>query len=131
MPEFTLDLEGVIISIGVMKNFGCVIGVACEQYQEHCMVENTALDDCLPDLEAVEFDCTEVMNKCVEKGSFFSMVPSILSTTIPDIFHNSITLEVTESFTAFQQRCEEKKEYFTYEYNKEFKKAVAEQKSVF
>jgi hypothetical protein len=117
VPDCTVEEEGMTISLSMVKNSACVVGVGCEEYKEHCRVENAVLDSCLPELEADDFDCTEVMKTCAAQGSVFSIVPPIIATTIPDICTNDVTKDVTKRYNVFQERCKGKKDYFTNEFD--------------
>lgn len=124
VPDCTVEEEGMTISLSTVKTSACVVGVGCEEYKEHCKVENTVLDSCLPELEADDFDCTEVMKTCAAQGSVFSIVPPIIATTIPDICANDVTKDVTKRYNVFQERCKGKKDYFTNEFDEEIEKVA-------
>lgn len=119
VPDCTMDMEGVIVSLSMIKTSACIMEIGCEEYLDHCKIENTSLDKCLPDLEADDFDCSEVMMKCANEGSVFPMIPASVSTTIPDICQADVTTKVSERYSAFQNRCKGKKDFFTDEFNED------------
>lgn len=105
IPSCVIEEEDFSMSLDVVKNSACVIGVSCDALHDSCVTEVETLDQCLPPLsDEKDFDCNDEMYQCNSLGSFLPMVPAELSMDLPDICKDIGNEGVNKRYLQFQKK---------------------------